>query len=805
MGAAGESRRRTDAATARDRLASRRARPRRHRSSAASATSSSRRGCSRSAASSRSSAPAASARPASRTASPATLARRVRRRRAPGRARAGARPGRGRRRGRRRARRAATPEPRRSTTRSSSCSASQHVLLVLDNCEHVLDTTSELVELHAAVVPERAGAGHEPRAARHPGRGRVVGAAAAGAGAPRSTRSTTLGRGRRGAAVRRAGARRAARLRRSTRRTRAAVAEICIRLDGVPLALELAAARMRSMSPAQLAERLPERFRVLAGSRRADRSPAPHLRDLVQWSYELLTRTSSACSTGSRCSPGPFDLERAERVCAGDGIDERRRRRAARRARRQVDGGRRASGSRTSLPACSRRCASSGGSSSRRGPTSAAIRAAHAAVHVELAEQAARRARRSRRGAAGPRSSTPRSTTCAKRTRRRRRRRRRPRAPARGRRCASTRGGASATSCSRGPTRPVAMPGAAEHPLYPVVLGVVAYGRFVRGELEAAIEIGERAVAARRRASARARSASPSGRSATPTSTGDRPDEATRGWTHDRRRRPRSRRPSADRRARVLHAIGGGDVDSATAKAAPRSPQLSPTRRDRSAAARPRTRRPPTRSALSFETTDPARALRLLDRSVQARRAGRQPVDPRVRAHGEPLDPRPLRRGASALRGYRDVIDTWFRGGDWANQWLSLRYVFAILESLGHDEVAATLHGALDAAGVMPALPMGPGTTAERQPGRGPGSRSASGTSEFREAAERGRAMPRRGGRPLRPRRHHRRTPSPEPALTPSYRRSDVTPVRRRGLPRSGPHRGPGPALGRRRVPRAGR
>ena len=45
---------------------------------------------------------------------------------------------------------------------------------------------------------------------------------------------------------------------------RAAVAEICIRLDGVPLALELAAARMRSMSPAQLAERLPERFRVLA-------------------------------------------------------------------------------------------------------------------------------------------------------------------------------------------------------------------------------------------------------------------------------------------------------------------------------------------------------------------------------------------------------------------------------------------------------------------------------------------------------------------------------------------------------------
>ena len=143
---------------------------------------------------------------------------------------------------------------------------------------------------------------------------------------------------------------------------------------------------------------------------------------------------------------------------------------------------------------------------------------------------------------------------------------------------------------------------------------------------------------------------------------------------------------------------------------------------------------------LSFEKTDPERALRLLDRSVQRAEA----VDNRwirafalteslwIRAKsGEPLD---------ALRGYHDVIDTWFRGGDWANQWLSLRHVFAIFESLGHDEVAATLYGALDAAGVMHALPLEPGNAddfdraVERLVAR-------LGGAAFDEAADRGRAM----------------------------------------------------------------
>ena len=51
------------------------------------------------------------------------------------------------------------------------------------------------------------------------------------------------------------------------------------------------------------------------------------------------------------------------------------------------------------------------------------------------------------------------------------------------------------------------------------------------------------------------------------------------------------------------------------------------------------------------------------------------------------------------------MIDMWFRGGDWANQWLSLRHVFGILVQLHDNVAAATLHGALTAIGAAYALP----------------------------------------------------------------------------------------------------
>ena len=73
----------------------------------------------------------------------------------------------------------------------------------------------------------------------------------------------------------------------------AAVVEICRRLDGIPLAIELAASRMASMTAREVRDRLDQRFRLLVGSRRALQRHHT-LRHAVAWSYDLLDRSSPA-------------------------------------------------------------------------------------------------------------------------------------------------------------------------------------------------------------------------------------------------------------------------------------------------------------------------------------------------------------------------------------------------------------------------------------------------------------------------------------------------------------------------------
>jgi hypothetical protein len=101
-----------------------------------------------------------------------------------------------------------------------------------------------------------------------------------------------------------------------------AVTAICERLDGIALAIELAAARMVSMSPPELLARLTDRFRLLSGPRRGlERHQT--LRQAVQWSYDLLAEDERKLL--GRCSvfAGGFDLAAATDVCgAGQGFDE---------------------------------------------------------------------------------------------------------------------------------------------------------------------------------------------------------------------------------------------------------------------------------------------------------------------------------------------------------------------------------------------------------------------------------------------------------------------------------------------------
>ncbi len=101
-----------------------------------------------------------------------------------------------------------------------------------------------------------------------------------------------------------------------------AVASICHRLDGMPLALELAAARLRSLSVAEVNERLDQRFRLLTGGSRTTLPRHQTLRGLIDWSHDLLGPAEQALLSRLAVFAGGWTLAAAERVCAGDGVDD---------------------------------------------------------------------------------------------------------------------------------------------------------------------------------------------------------------------------------------------------------------------------------------------------------------------------------------------------------------------------------------------------------------------------------------------------------------------------------------------------
>jgi hypothetical protein len=103
----------------------------------------------------------------------------------------------------------------------------------------------------------------------------------------------------------------------------AAVAAVVRRLDGVALAIELAAARVPAMTPAELARRLDRRFAVLAGGRRGAVERHQTLRAAIDWSFELLTEPEQQLLGRLAVFAGGCTLEAAETVCSGGGIDPR--------------------------------------------------------------------------------------------------------------------------------------------------------------------------------------------------------------------------------------------------------------------------------------------------------------------------------------------------------------------------------------------------------------------------------------------------------------------------------------------------
>lgn len=102
-----------------------------------------------------------------------------------------------------------------------------------------------------------------------------------------------------------------------------AVAQVCQRLDGVALAIELAASRVKMLKVEQIAARLDDAFRLLTGGSRTALPCQQTLRATIDWSYSLLSETERKVLRRLSVFAGGWTLEAAESVCGGNGVDER--------------------------------------------------------------------------------------------------------------------------------------------------------------------------------------------------------------------------------------------------------------------------------------------------------------------------------------------------------------------------------------------------------------------------------------------------------------------------------------------------
>jgi predicted ATPase/class 3 adenylate cyclase/DNA-binding CsgD family transcriptional regulator len=185
--------------------------------------------------------------------------------------------------------------------------AGQDMLLVLDNCEHVIDASAQLVDSLVRAAPSL----------------RMVLTSREPLGVPGEVtwRVPSLN----AAAATRLFLERAAQVRPgyvADAAERDSVTQICRRLDGIALAIELAAARTRLMSPGRIAAALDDRFRLLTGGSRTVMPRQQTLETSVAWSHDLLDDAERAVFRRLSVFAGGFTLDAAEAVCARHPVDE---------------------------------------------------------------------------------------------------------------------------------------------------------------------------------------------------------------------------------------------------------------------------------------------------------------------------------------------------------------------------------------------------------------------------------------------------------------------------------------------------
>jgi predicted ATPase/class 3 adenylate cyclase len=197
--------------------------------------------------------------------------------------------------------------------------ADQQVLIVLDNCEHVVAAVAEVVQVLVRSVAGLRVLATSREALGLPGETIWVIPALS---LPPASQATPLADLQRYEAIR-LFVDRAVAVRPEfdlDLETGAAIVSICRRLDGLPLAIELAAARTRVLEPAEILRRLDDRFALLTGGGRVALPRQQTLRAAVDWSHDLLSDRERLVFRRLSVFAGGFDLLAAEAVCADDNL-----------------------------------------------------------------------------------------------------------------------------------------------------------------------------------------------------------------------------------------------------------------------------------------------------------------------------------------------------------------------------------------------------------------------------------------------------------------------------------------------------
>ena len=195
----------------------------------------------------------------------------------------------------------------------------KHLLLMLDNCEHLVEASAEVADelLHVApnikvIVSSREALGvagetvYRVPSLSLPNQDSLTGAAELTKDAAMGFESVQLFVERASAANRKF---------QLTDENASSVAQICSRLDGIPLAIELAASRITVFSPEQIAKRLDDRFKLLTGGSRTALPRQQTLRALIDWSYDLLSDDERALLRRLSVFAGGWTFEAAETIC----------------------------------------------------------------------------------------------------------------------------------------------------------------------------------------------------------------------------------------------------------------------------------------------------------------------------------------------------------------------------------------------------------------------------------------------------------------------------------------------------------